>query len=175
MSEPVFRRWRHDDLAALHVVYSDERTWGHFPSGRFTEERSTAVLLQTWLAEWDEVGLSTWAVELDGRLVGNAGVMPRGDWWNVGFRLAPEAWGQGIATAAVRRAIEAAHEKEASWPVVARSMEHNVASGRVSEAAGLSRVWSGLVRGVDQPESVRVIHADREPAQELLESIIALG
>lgn len=175
MSEHVLRPWRHDDLAALHTVYSDERTWQHFPSGRFTDERSTAVLLQTWLAEWDEVGLSTWAVELDGRLVGNAGVMPRGGWWNVGFRLAPEAWGRGIATGAVRRAIAAAHEKEPSWPVVARSMEHNVASGRVSEAAGLSRVWSGLVPGVDQPESVRVIHADRELDPELLGSIVALG
>ena len=173
--EPTLRPPRHDDLAALHTVYSDERTWRHLPSGRFTEEHSTAVLLQAWLAEWDETGLSTWVVEVDGEVVGNAGAMPRGGWWNLGFRLAPEAWGRGIATDAVRRALDAAHDREPSWPVVARSLEHNVASGRVSEAAGLRRVWSGLVPGVDQPESVRVIHADRELEQGLLESIVALG
>ncbi|MEH3033873.1 MAG: GNAT family N-acetyltransferase [Aeromicrobium erythreum] len=174
-SSVTLRRPRHDDLAGLHAVYSDARTWLHLPSARFAEERQTALLLQTWLAEWDEVGLSTWTVEVDGAVVGNAGVMPRGEWWNVGFRLAPEVWGRGIASDAVRRALAQAHDAEPTWPVVARSMQHNVASGRVSEAAGLKVVWTGPRPHARVPGATLVIHADRLPDRALLDAIVALG
>ncbi|RYJ04961.1 MAG: N-acetyltransferase [Actinomycetales bacterium] len=160
-----------DDVDALFGVYSDPDTWKHLPDARFTERSQMSGLVLRWLEEWDRVGLSTWVVEVDDLVVGSCGVMPRDGWWNLGFRLSPTAWGGGVATAAARRSVEAGQVHRPDWPVVARSLVTNPASGRVSEKAGLRLVWSG--HSVEGPD--RVIHADRPLEPELFEAVKALG
>ena len=160
-----------DDVDALFAVYSDAGTWRHLPEGRFTERDQMTSLVLRWLEQWDRHGLSMWAVEVDGGVVGNCGVMPRDGWWNLGFRLSPAVWGGGVATAAARRAIEAGQSHSPERTVVARSLASNPASGRVSEKAGLRRVWQGHA----VHERDLVVHADRELPAALLAELRALG
>lgn len=160
-----------DDVDALFAVYSDADTWRHLPEGRFTEREQMTSIVLRWLEQWDRDGLSMWAVVVDGRVVGNCGVMPRDGWWNLGFRLSPAVWGGGVATAAARQAIEAGQARSPERIVVARSLASNPASGRVSEKAGLRRVWRGRAGG--GPD--RVVHADRALTPAILADIRALG
>lgn len=146
-----------DDVDPLFEVYSDPGTWKHLPQARFTDRDAMRRLVLRWVEGWDRHGLSAWVVVVDDSVVGNAGVDPNDGWWNLGFRLSPTVWGGGVATSAARQAVEAAQAHGPEMPVVARSLVTNPASGRVSEKAGLRRVWSG--HSVDGPD--RVIHADR--------------
>ena len=67
--------------------------------------------------------------------------------------------------------LGAAHRTREDWPVVARSLSSNPASGRVSELAGLE-----LVHRAPFPDGLdRLVHADRPLEPALLDAIVALG
>jgi RimJ/RimL family protein N-acetyltransferase len=159
------------DVDAVHAVYADPETWRHLPDGVFTEREPSLALVERAERDWRESGLGEWAVTVAGEVVGTGGVTPRDGWWNLGFRLAPRVWGHGLGTWVASVALGAAHRTQPDWPVVARSMANNPASGRVSEQAGLERVhvepWH------DGP--ARVIHADRPLGPALLAEIVSLG
>ncbi len=123
------------------------------------------------------MGLGPWAVTDDERLLGVGGVSPREGWWNLGFRLAPAAWGSGLGTHVAREAVSAGRVTRPTWPVVARSLETNPASGRVSERAGLRLVWQGRLEGLSGPAAglCRLVHADRDLSEDRLARIRALG
>ncbi|KQY59508.1 hypothetical protein ASD11_08085 [Aeromicrobium sp. Root495] len=160
-----------DDVDPLFEIYSDPGTWEHLPEARFTERDAMRRIVLRWVEGWDRLGLSSWVVVVDDAVVGNSGVMPNDGWWNLGFRLSTAVWGGGVASAAARRAVEAAQAHSPDWPVVARSLVTNPASGRVSEKAGLHLVWTG--HSMEGPD--RVIHADRPLGPDLLRTIQALG
>ena len=160
-----------DDVDAVHAVYSDPETWRHFPEGVFVERERSVALAERAERDWRESGLGEWAVTVRGDDVGTGGVSPRGGWWNLGFRLAPSVWGHGLGTWVASVALGAAQRTQPDWPVVARSMETNPASGRVSEQAGLERVH--VEPWADGP--ARIIHADRPLDRRLLAEIVALG
>ena len=116
---------------------------------------------------------------LDGVFVGLGGVMPRDvvdgrvGYWNLGFRLSPAAWGSGLATWVARLGVAAAHAHSPHTPVVARSLTTNPASARVSEKAGLRKIYEGP--SVLRDGLVLVVHADRTVPASVLDPIVALG
>lgn len=160
------------DVDDVHALFSDPGTWRHFPSGRFTDVAQTVALIERFVREWDEVGLSQWAVrDGSGPLLGLAGVVPRERWWNLGYRFTPSAWGRGLATDVSIEAIARARGLRPDLPVITRSLATNPASGRVAERAGLQLAWRGP--STDGPE--RLIHADRELAPDVLAALVQLG
>ena len=159
------------DLDDVHELHADPRVWEHLPSGRHTELATTARLVDEIVRDWADTGLGYWAVRprvdlpggpVAGSLVGVAGVkrvsMTR---WNLYYRLAPHAQGYGLAGETVTAALDAAAGADASLPVVAYMLEHNVASWRIAERAGLHRCWRGPDRGNPDPAAVRLVYADR--------------
>ncbi|MFZ0729442.1 MAG: GNAT family N-acetyltransferase [Methylovirgula sp.] len=62
----------------------------------------------------------------------------------VGYVMAPEVWGKGFATEAVRMVIDTIFALTPAVRVVANSRAHNPASRRVLEKAGFAYVDSGL-------------------------------
>jgi RimJ/RimL family protein N-acetyltransferase len=82
-------------------------------------------------------------------------------YFNLYYRLVPEVWRQGIATAVAKQAIALAHETAPEYPVVARMRASNVASERTALAAGLTRA------GHDSQG--RLVFADRALYPSLLE------
>lgn len=151
-----------DDLDVLFAINSDPRTWAHDPGGRHPSPERTAAWIERAAARWTTDGLSYWTARLrsDGTTVGVGGVQRHaGGGWNLYYRLAPSAWGQGYATELSRAALAAAAEADPGVPVYAWIDAHNTASRRVAERLGL----------VDRGEHVdandgrrRLAYTDRE-------------
>lgn len=173
---------RDGDLDALHEIYGDARTWRHLPSGRHAELEQTASLLERWLDDWRTVGLGAWVVHEasdPSTIVGHGGCALRGDartggaFWNLGYRFSPEAQGHGYATELSLAAVAAARGLRPEVPVVAYLLEHNTASARVAEKAGLVLRHRGLDAGNPDPAAVRLVYADRELTDAELRAALA--
>ena len=90
---------------------------------------------------WDT--LPTFAIELDGRLIGTVNFMIEGRVAMIGYALARAQWGKGYATEASRAAIAwllASHELDELW---ASTNQDNTGSRRVLEKLGLVLVEDG--------------------------------
>lgn len=164
-----------DDLAELHEIHADPATWWHFPSGRHTTMERTAAMITADDERWPRDGLSFWSVRErpGGPVVGSGGcaVLPHQSWWNLYYRLSPSAQGRGYAAEIATRAIEAAHDVAPDRLVLAYLLEHNEPSRRTAERAGLTLFWRGPDRGNPDPDAVRLVLTDREPAPEVAQAI----
>ncbi|MGO4785456.1 GNAT family N-acetyltransferase [Cryobacterium sp. W22_MBD10_FK3] len=190
------------DLAGVHAIYADPDTWRHLPSGRHTTLAQTDRMVDESERSWAASGLGRWTIRLRSDLPGtnlpagsiigvaSATLMECGA-RNFGYRLTPASWGVGLATEAATAALAVA--RASTFPVTARALAANLASVRVLERIGLTRVWSGRglpgaepdgtpLAGADtappHPHSIaleRVIFADRPLPGELLAAIIRLG
>ncbi|WP_218828410.1 MULTISPECIES: GNAT family N-acetyltransferase [unclassified Rhodococcus (in: high G+C Gram-positive bacteria)] len=85
----------------------------------------------------------------------------RNAFWNLGYRLHPDAQGNGYAAEMCEIAVECAHRTEPELPIVAYLLEHNVASARVAERAGLELITRGPDVGNPDVDAIRVVYADR--------------
>lgn len=152
------------DLDDVFALYSDPAVWEHLPTGRHTDRARTAVMLQQVQTSWDATGLGSWVVrDRRGALVGTGGCDLRlGVAWNLGYRLARSAWGQGYAQEIIAAATTTARDLRPDLPVTAYLLEHNVRSRRAAERAGLELVWSGPDAGNPDPDAVRLLFADRD-------------
>lgn len=161
------------DVPELHALHADPAVWGHFPSGRHTDVEQTDALVRQVVAGWQEHGLDYWAVRLRGPeqaqaqargegIVGIGGVsLRKGAAWNLYYRLAPEAWGRGLAQEVVAAARDAAARVRPDLPVVAFLLEHNGRSRRAAERAGFTLAWRGPDAGNPNRAAVRLVYADR--------------
>lgn len=152
------------DLRALYNLLSDPAVWTHFPSLRHTRPEDSDRSLQKWIAGWARDGLGVWIARERDReeLIGYGGCsMLGGAVWNLGYRFAVTAQGNGYATELSLRAIERAHEAAPEIPVIAYLLEHNVASASVARKAGLDLVFRGPDAGNPDPDAMRLVFADR--------------
>lgn len=159
------------DLDELHSLSSDPRVWQHFPAGRHTSREQTARQIEGFVAAWRRDGLGYWTARLreDDAFVGVGGcTLTRGVAWNVYYRIRPEMQGRGLASELVAAARAAAAQVRPDLPVVAYLVEHNLASRRTAERAGLRLAWRGPDAGNPDPDAVRLIFTDRELGDEAL-------
>jgi ribosomal-protein-alanine N-acetyltransferase len=142
-----------DDLEEVFRIHADPRANTHNPAGPMPDREAARVRLETWLADWNDHGIGYWVITEPSaeapHVLGFAGVRvieARGrELLNLYYRLEPEAWGQGIASALARHAVGQAHER----PVLARMQPGHVGSERTALAAGLRHVgrdpWGRIV------------------------------
>jgi RimJ/RimL family protein N-acetyltransferase len=150
-----------DDTTALYGLNSDPRVWTHLPSGVHTSPAQTVDQVARQVAAWECDGLGYWtAWSHQGSFAGVGGcAVNTGIAWNLYYRFSPEAHGSGLATELARAALSAAHDTRPDLPVTALILEHNLASKRVAENAGLTLAW----RGPDPAgEAIRLVYADRD-------------
>jgi RimJ/RimL family protein N-acetyltransferase len=102
------------------------------------------TFLSRRIAEWEGQGWGHWAVIFNGALVGYTGfayptflpeVMPVPE---IGWRLHPSVWGQGLATEAAVAALEHGFGALGFDQVVSIYEPDNVASGRVMARIGMT-------------------------------------
>jgi RimJ/RimL family protein N-acetyltransferase len=140
----LLRRWRPSDLDQLARVFAKEPVW-RYPFKRGWTRAETAGFLDRKIHEWDTRGYAQWAVEVKdhSQLIGFLGlappeflpeVMPTVE---VGWRLDPAWWGQGLATEGGRAALEYGFETLHLDEIVSIYEPTNVASGRVMERLGM--------------------------------------
>ena len=166
-----------DDVDDLHAIHADPESWRHFPVGRHTTRGQSAEMVTQSEKQFALHGLGYWSVRdrPGGPVIGRGGcTVPTGrPWWNLYYRLATSVHGRGYATELGERALEAAHATEPERPVLAYLLEHNVASRRTAERLGMQLAWRGPDRPNPDPDAVRLVYVDREPAQELVAAIEA--
>ncbi len=130
------RPLRPDDLDALHAIYADPRVarWiGHHTRADTERELRAAVA--------GPLGLYAVEDRATGALLGDGGLQPfelAGPEVELGYDLAPHAWGRGLATELARAWVAHALGPLALPRVVAVVRPDHVASRRVLAKAGLT-------------------------------------
>ncbi len=92
----------------------------------------------------------TRAIEADGAVVGSIATFPVGDAREVGYSVAREQWGRGIATEALRLMLA----EDPTRPLRAEVALHNAGSRRVLEKLGFVQV------GIDESEGLAILELD---------------
>ena len=150
----TIRPWRLDDADALVRRINDPLVAAfldQIPQPYTPEDARAWVELAD--ERWRDGSMAAFAVELDGLAgpVGGVGVhffkgLDAGS-GEVGYWVAEEARGQGVATAATRLAAKWAFEADADLErIQLRADVENVASNRVAEKAGFTR--EGVLRAL---------------------------
>jgi RimJ/RimL family protein N-acetyltransferase len=159
----------------VFAVYGDEHTWAHLPEGRYQKVQQAEELVSSAVRSWEDAGLGPWAILTSGpndseAFVGVGGLnrlcVPA---WNLGYRLDPLWWGNGIATAVARAAIASACELGTPLPITARVLANNPASERVLRTVGLEFRWEGARAGAQDEAALSRIYSDREVPEDVFE------
>jgi RimJ/RimL family protein N-acetyltransferase len=136
------RRMQPGDLDALAAIFAVREVW-QFPYGRGFTREETAEFLATQLRAWETNGFGLWIACERGRTLGFVGlsvplflpeILPAVE---VGWRLHPDAWGQGYASEAARAALRAGFETLGLDEICSLPQSQNPASYRVCERLGM--------------------------------------
>lgn len=133
------------DLDELAEVFSHREVW-QFPFGRSFTYQETQAFLERHLEAWSECEFGLWAVRTvaDGRMIGYLGlsvptflpeILPAAE---VGWRLAPTAWGQGYATEGATAALDEGFITLGLESVCSVPQSDNPRSFRVAERLGMT-------------------------------------
>ena len=143
------------DRDALAAINGDPRV-GEWLAATLTREESDA-LVDRVLAHIAEHGFGFWSVERksDAAVIGMAGLlamppeMPPGPALEVGWRLAPETWGEGYATEAARAAVDWGFANRDAPEIIAITARTNLRSQAVMRRIGMApEPW----RDFDHPQ-----------------------
>ncbi len=138
----LLREFTPDDIDALAPILADPKVMRFSLSGPETREQTAAFV--TWCQEqYARSGFGLWALihSDDGQLIGYCGLS---EWEiegahevEVGYRLDPHYWEQGLATEAARAVLTYARNQLGQDRVIAIIEAANVASVRVAEKLGM--------------------------------------
>lgn len=150
-----------DDFDALARIWADERVV-RFISGRPSTRGESWTRLLTYMGHWQAVGFGYWAVEdrESGAYIGDVGFAelkrditpPLEGIPEIGWVLAPEAHGRGLATEAVAAVLAWGDQFFSDDLTVCLFDPQHVASIRVAEKNGFSKRCDATFR--DQPTLV---------------------
>jgi RimJ/RimL family protein N-acetyltransferase len=141
----LLRRWRPDDIEAYAAMNADSRVMEYFDAP-LTREESDAKFGRIQIL-FQEQGFGMWAVEVVGEapFVGSIGLnIPTYDAHftpciEVGWRLATDYWGRGIATEGARAVLEFGFRELKLTEIVSLTTVSNARSRRVMEKLAMRR------------------------------------
>jgi RimJ/RimL family protein N-acetyltransferase len=141
----LLREWRERDRAPFAAMNADPRVT-EFLSGSLDRADSDAFVDRIE-ARWAADGHGLWAVEglATGEFIGFVGLARQTfgpDFTpcvEIGWRLAPAAWGQGYATEAAREALRFGFETLGLDEIVSITRPANARSRAVMERLGMTR------------------------------------
>lgn len=160
----VLRRLAVSDLAAFQAYRHDAvlgqyQGWSATPDAQalsFLAEMNTAELLQP--GAWCQIGI---ADSYDHTLIGDIGLFLASDGRHaeIGFTLRRELQGRGLATTAVREAINLVFEHTKAEQVLGITDARNLPSARLLERVGMRKTdsRSAMFRGEACVEHVYVL------------------
>lgn len=139
----LLRQWEDADIAPFVAMNQMPEVMRYFPE-LYSEER-TRTSVAAYRKSISERGYGYFAAELkeDGRFIGFIGMMdqsyesPYTPATDVGYRLHPSVWGQGLATEGGRAVLDYARDCGLS-DVIAVTPHSNLGSQRVMQKLGMS-------------------------------------
>ncbi len=146
-----------EDADDLYRIYGDPQTHTFNPAGPWPSLAFAQQKLHAWIEEYQQHGYGHWSIawrDAPARIIGFAGISPRElegiPVLNLGYRLAPEAWGKGVASEfcdfALRHAFTTCDLQEIT--AVVRPLHY--ASRRVLEKSSL--IKTGTVNDIADAE-----------------------
>jgi RimJ/RimL family protein N-acetyltransferase len=98
----LLRRMRLEDADALHAIFRDPETMRYWSTLPHVSLAQTLEFMMRTIKACDAAEADDFALVFQGRVIGKAGV-----WQNdeVGYIIAREAWGMGLASEAMRAVI----------------------------------------------------------------------
>ena len=152
MTEPAidFDALMPAEFDALHATLSEWdvvrmlESWRRPPDPEFTRGRTSPCPGDGFV----------WVIRACGRLAGTIGITEG----SLGYMIAPDHWGRGIATAAVHAATDKAFGQSGLGRITANVWADNPASVRVPEKSGFEETGTGqtIVQARGEPVGSRV-------------------
>lgn len=136
----TFREWREEDFEPFHAICSDSRVMRHVGNGQVWQRERTGQFIQSATETLRNHGYCQWALihKADNRLIGYCGFVKTETNPEIGWRLAPGYWGQGLATEAAQAALMHGIVTLRFSRVTAIVQTANAASVRVIEKLGMT-------------------------------------
>ena len=140
----ILRRWRIDDFEPFHRINSDPLVMEFFPSV-LTPDQTRAFLARIE-SGFQEQGFGLWAAELKSskEMIGFIGLSVPAfkaiftPCVEIGWRLAPEHWGKGLATEGAKKVLEFGFREKKLPEILSWTSKINLPSRRVMEKIGMS-------------------------------------
>jgi len=150
-------RWSDEHLPHLRALAGDERVVRYILDGRPWSPEYATERHRSALDHWDRHGYG-WRAVLDsatGEFLGIGSLVNRSpDTVEIGWWVAPDRWGQGIATELAAAVLDEALAVKGIRRVVAGHQDGNDASGRVMIKIGMSHAGSEA----DPTQPDRLVH-----------------
>ena len=150
-SRLILRPFREDDLDLLAELMANP-DFMRFSLGPYTREQTQSVLRK--FLSWNQAGLpSQFAVifRRNNKLIGYCGFLHQQvdgrDETEIGYRLHPDYWGQGLATEAARAMRDHAFSDLKLSRVISLIHPDNLPSRRVAEKNGMQPEKETVFRG----------------------------
>lgn len=169
----LLRTWRPGDLDAFAALNADERVMRFVGARRSLAREESELLLAQITAHWERHGFGLWAVqplENGSEPIGFVGlavpsflpaVLPAVE---VGWRLAPDWWGQGLATEGARASVASAWEALGLRRLLSIIHPDNERSLRVAAKLGMRPGRDRLLPGSQARVRVLELAAAATPA-----------
>jgi RimJ/RimL family protein N-acetyltransferase len=135
----MLRQWAAADLEPFCALCSDPRVMQFVGNGQPWSRQQAAAFIDRALAQSREHGYCQWALvhKEAGAVIGFCGFVPAERGAEIGWRLASDYWGHGLATEAARAVIRYGFEKLRFERLLATVQTGNRASLRVMEKLGM--------------------------------------
>jgi RimJ/RimL family protein N-acetyltransferase len=145
------RAWREGDVELMAAIYAHPEVVRYL---RPLDLEGTRRQLQGFELHWEEHGFGLWAIEerSSGALIGRTGLWHHDDWTasphdaEVGWTLARDRWGQGLATEAGAASLRFGFETKGMDQIISIAHRKNLASQRVMQKLGLHRAGEAVFR-----------------------------
>ncbi len=133
--------WEADDWLEFRAIAADPEVVRYIGDGAPWSEERARRFVERQMATYDERGYCLWKLlpKRGGGLIGFCGLqpLPETDEIEIGWWLARDCWGQGLATEAARAALRDGFERAGLARVVAIAQPANTASVRIMHKLGM--------------------------------------
>jgi RimJ/RimL family protein N-acetyltransferase len=135
----AFRGWQAEDLEAFFAICSNPRVMQYVGDGQAWSKTRTLAFIERAEEMFRACGFCQWAVlhQADNKLIGYCGFVTTDEAPEIGWRLAPEYWGQGLATEAAHAVLTYGLEILGFPRVIATIQADNQASIRIALKLGM--------------------------------------
>ena len=135
----IFRDWTATDLESFHSLCADPSVMQFVGDGEPWSRARTDQFVATAREMSQTLGFCRWPVidKANSAVIGFCGFVPASNGAEIGWRLAKEYWGQGLATEAARAVLKHGFETLGFQRIIATVQAPNSASIRVVEKLGM--------------------------------------
>ena len=143
----LLREWREEDLDAYAAMLADPEVARYI--GGVLDRAGAWRQMAMFTGHWELRGYGLWVVEVEGRMIGRAGLWCPEGWpgLELGWALARGAWGRGYATEAARAAMAWAWAALRPPALISLIHPENERSARVAERLGMAPAGEHEVNG----------------------------